>query len=508
LCRRFGHLTYRAKRVPFDLDSYAAQAEAFVSDLDREYHLHFSGQKPDYEVEAIYEGHRGLFDQPVVEALRERSTGPNAEDARRAAYLLELALGGYLGRATADLEAAMAELEASLELEIDDRRIGYRAAPVEQANEPDATRRAQIEAARDEQLELALNPLLREKLERSHELVRGLGWSSYGEAWGELRGVDFDALRVQLDAFLAKTEPFYESVLDQELREVLGLGLDEVARADLRRFLRAPQLDAGFPEERLLGSFAETMAALGTDLGSQKNVILDTERRPTKTPRAYCAPVRVPDEVYLVVPRVGGREDFGALFHEGGHAEHYAHVDPTLPIEYRYLGDNSVTESFAFLFEHLTENPSWLRRRLPAADAEAVVSHGRAVRLHFLRRYAAKLAYELELHGPDPDLGAMPERYVELLGAATGVRWTRATWLADVDDSFYVTAYLRAWALEARWRAALSERFGGDWFAVAAAGEWLRSLWRQGQRLRAHELLAEAVGESELEFESLAAELS
>ena len=42
---------------------------------------------------------------------------------------------------------------------------------------------------------------------------------------------------------------------------------------------------------------------------------------------------------------------------------------------------------------------------------------------------------------------------------------------------------------------------------VAAAGEWLRELWRQGQRLAAEELLAETTGE-ELDFGVLAAELS
>ena len=59
-----------------------------------------------------------------------------------------------------------------------------------------------------------------------------------------------------------------------------------------------------------------------------------------------------------MVPRVGGREDYAALFHEGGHAEHYANVDAELPFEFRHLGDNSVTESYAFLLEHLTEQPA------------------------------------------------------------------------------------------------------------------------------------------------------
>jgi hypothetical protein len=145
--------------------------------------------------------------------------------------------------------------------------------------------------------------------------------------------------------------------------------------------------------------FAETLAGLGLDLSAQGNVHLDTESRPTKSPRAFCSPVRVPDEVYLVISPVGGHEDFAALFHEGGHTEHYANTEPGLPFEFRHLGDNGVTESFAFLLEGLVADPHWLRARAPEADPEAVASQARAVRLMFLRRYFTKLGYELELHG-------------------------------------------------------------------------------------------------------------
>ena len=36
-----------------DLDAYRADAERFVSELDRQYYLHFSGQQESYEVERI-----------------------------------------------------------------------------------------------------------------------------------------------------------------------------------------------------------------------------------------------------------------------------------------------------------------------------------------------------------------------------------------------------------------------------------------------------------------------
>ena len=264
--------------------------------------------------------------------------------------------------------------------------------------------------------------------------------------------------------FLHATEGSYGRVAGPQLARAGVPPLGELRRSDLARFFRAPDLDRLYPAERLVPSFTETLAGLGIDLRDQANVTLDTERRPTKSPRAFCSHPRAPHEVYLVVAPVGGRDDFAALFHEGGHTEHYANIDPALPFEFRQLGDNSVTESFAFLLEHLVDDPEWLEARLGVADAAAAAAHSHAVQLYFLRRYAAKLAYELELHGPAPELDGMPARYAALLQSATRVRWSPASWLADVDAAFYVACYLRAWALETRWRAALRERFGRRWF--------------------------------------------
>jgi hypothetical protein len=378
---------------------------------------------------------------------------------------------------------------------VDGERIPYRRVPAEQANEPDADRRAALEAEKLRLLDEQINPLHMETLQRTHALIGELGWRSYAHACAELTGIDLEALAGRARRFLDATMPVYGGIMDPELERVLGMRLDSTRRSDLARFFRDPELDAGFPPQGLVETLARTLSGLGLDLRGQSNIVLDTEERPTKTPRAYCAPVRVPQEVYLVVPRVGGREDYAALFHEGGHAEHYANVDPGLPAEFRRLGDNSVTESFAFLFDHLTEQPAWLAAMLTTADGETVTAHARAVKLFFLRRYAAKISYEMELHGDGAELEAMPGRYAELLGEATGVEWASTTWLEDVDAGFYVACYLRAWALEAKWRAALEARFGESWFGDREAGDWLIGLWRRGQRLRADELADEALGE-------------
>ena len=50
------------------------------------------------------------------------------------------------------------------------------------------------------------------------------------------------------------------------------------------------------------------------------------------------------------------------------------------------------------------------------------------------------------------------------------------------------------------------ERFGERWFERREAGEELRALWRDGQRLSAEELLGELTG-AELDFGALLADL-
>jgi hypothetical protein len=490
------------------LDEYRRRAERFCEELSREYYLHLAGHKPELEIEPIYQGYADLFAREDVERLRELCGAATGDDEkRRLRYLLQFAFDGLLGLETRSESAELAGLEASLEVDPGDGAVPYRSVPIEQANEPGAERRAALEEAYNAVLDQRLNPLYRTALERAHELCRALGWPTYAAAYSELRAIDLEALARQAAALLEATDDVYAPVADPELGRAGLPPLGELRRSDLPRFFRAADLDPVFPADRLVASFADTLHGLGINLPGQTNVHLDAEPRRTKSSRAFCSTPRVPDEVHLVIAPTGGRNDYDALFHEGGHAEHYAHADPGLAFEYRHLGDNSVTESFAFLVEHLIEGHDWLRQKLGLEDPGPAAAHARAVKLVFVRRYAAKLAYELELHGPLATASEMPRRYAQLLTEAIRVPWPRASWLADVDGGFYAACYLRAWTLETHWRAALEDRFGSSWYVSPEAGEWLRSLWRHGQRLDAAELLAETLG-GELDLAVVATELT
>ena len=492
-----------------DLDAYRHNAESFITELMREYYRHYAGLKDSFEIEAIYAAHEGLFRRDAVEALREldaRAT-EDGDERRRARMLLDFAVEGYVGEATKAVEEELARAEAALTIEIGDQRIGFREAPVVQANEADPGRRAEIERALLTATDKQLGSHYRERIERQHACATDLGWSSYADMCEHCKGIDLGALAGQTAAFTRDSAEWYPRLLEPELRSTLGIGFGELRRADLPRFFRAAKQDPHFPGARLTDSFAETMRGLGTDVSGQDGVTFDIGSRPNKSPRAFCAPVRVPGEVYLVVAPIGGWDDYVTLFHEGGHTEHTANVDPELPFEFRRLGDNSISETYAFLLQHLVEDPEWLARRLNVEDPSELVAHAKAQRLVYLRRYAGKIAYELELHGTGAGgWSALADRYAELLGAALQIQWPTETFLADVDEGFYCACYLRAWALETHLRSYLREQFGPAWFESREAGDVLRTLWRDGQRLDAEELLGELTG-ARLDFGAVLTDL-
>jgi hypothetical protein len=483
--------------VPESLDEYRSEADRFLAELEEEHYRHLAGLKDRLEIEPIYEAHAGLASLDACRWLEAEATDKPPGSA--SVELWRFGCEGYLGRLAREQAERIAALEASLTATFDGEEIAYRMLRPGLANEPDQARRESLDRARLELVERT-NPLRIEAHERLEEGARELGARSMRDLY-ERFGLPLATLGEQCASFLADTEELYVSAFDRLLRTRIGMGLESARRWDVARALRAPGWDGEYPADRMLPALEGTLGDLGIELRRQANIHLDVEDRETKDPRAFCAPIEVPGRVMLVIKPIGGLEDWLALFHEAGHAEHFAHVSPRLHFEARRLGDNAVTEGWAFLVEHLVTDPAWLTRRLDAARPHDVAAESSAVLLYYVRRYCAKLLYELGLQS-GADLGEMPDRYVELLGDATKVPYAPADYLADVDSGFYCTSYLRAWALEAHLVAFLREHHGRAWFADRAAGSLLRELWNEGQGMDADTIAREVTGQP-LEFGSI-----
>jgi len=475
--------------TPIDVATYRRRAEQFIGALDREYYDHYAGLKPQCDFTAVYERFPELFTKAAVDELNAIYDVTQGDEKKRLAFLLEFAIDGFLGEQTKRLTDDIANTEARVVVRVDGEDIPFRRASIVQANEPDRERRRRIQRARLDAVEEHFNERYDTLWRTAHDLARQLGYPDYEALYAELKGVDFDLLRAQAEAFLQDTEGLYQRSLEKLLPVKLGIDLNELDFADLPHLMRAPEYDSVFSAARLLPTFAATLAGMGIDLKAQANVHIDAEPRELKSPRAFCAPVRIPGEIYLVVMPKGGQDDYSALLHEGGHTEHFAHTPADLPFEYRHLGDNAVTEGYAFIMDHLILNARWLDTYLGYGDSAEFLTFANIVELYFLRRYAGKMAYEVDLHRRTASLDGMGKLYSERLSEALMVDVPGESYLIDVDQGFYASNYLRAWMFEGALRMLLQDRFGMEWWRSEAGCAWLKGLWAKGQEYSADQLL-------------------
>jgi hypothetical protein len=467
--------------TPRELDAFRDEADGFIRDLDEEYYLHFAGLKETLDVEQVYERYEELTKLETAQKLKNAPT-----------ELWRFACEGFLGNLTREHQARVAKEEAELEATVGGETIPYRMLRVAMSNEPDRDKRQRLEEARLRLLDEHLNPIYLDAVQIDQEAVRRLDAPNYYELYKRF-GFRLDEVAAECQEVLDETERLWEREGEKLFRSRLGIGLDDARPWDVVRLFRAPELDKLYPNDQMLPALEHTLTDLGIDLRSQENVHLDLDARPSKSPRAFCAPIEVPGKVMLVIQPIGGKDDWEALFHEAGHTEHYANTSGDLPMEARRLGDMAVTEGWAMLMQHLVTEPAWLNRRLDVPRVEQLAHDGAVSLLYFVRRYAAKLLYEIEFFQAE-SIPSMRNRYAEILGDSLKLPVNPESYLDDIDGSFYVTGYLRSWAFEAQLREFLRSELGNDWFAKRDAGDLLRELWSLGQGPTADELLKDVTG--------------
>jgi hypothetical protein len=487
--------------LTLSLDRLRAEGEEFMEEISREYYLSYAGLKPTAELQPVYAKHEAILGPDALAMTLEAFKGAadGTEDQRGARLLLDWQVDSQSGRQLAALDEREIAWEGSTVVPVSDtRQIPFESVSIEIGNSPDPKERHAIEAARAKIVARELSPMRRERFERERDITEQLEIApSYNESFELLSGIPLRSLKAECEQFLRDTDALWAEVFPEFTRRVLKMEPADVTRADALALFRARDFDDYFTPEQMESAIRRQVREMGVDPLAAGRITLDTGEREGKRARAFCSPVRVPDEVYLVLRPHGGQTDWMTFLHELGHALHFAYMRPDLAFEYRWLGDNSITEGYAMLFDHRIKDPGWLKRYtdLGAARLPAFMRSTGFEELQYLRRYCAKLIYEVELYGGAVRWESLPDLYVELLSGATTFRYDRADAFVDVDPRFYAARYLRAWQLQSLIAETLVERYDEDWWRNPRAGPWICSaLFGEGQRELAHEQAMRVAG--------------
>ncbi len=486
---------------------YERRAERLCEELSRLNYRYLAGLGTDRGADAAYRRQRRLLSLRALRRIRRSARGGAPTRAARARALLEFVVESRVNASRLLPDGRVARIWATALVRGGGHSVPLGSVRAAVSTEPGRERRRALWRARARLVEERLDPELILARRLATEALVAIGYESASAAIADAGDLDLPTLAADGRSFLDATADLLADGVGRLLDEA-GAGSPQPHTTDLSWAFGTLWRHQDPGPGDLRGIYAGALGDLGIDPFAGGRVALDLAPRPAKTARAFCAPLRVPSEIRIVLAPAGDWSDLPALMHEAGHAMHRAHTDPTLDVPARLLGDCSVTESWAFLLEGLCADPEWLRARGSAGGIERLAGAQRLRRLLLVRRHCARLLFELELEeaGLDPDPTVMSARYRQLQLEAGGVDCDGAGWLSDLDPWLYSARYLRGWMLAASWRADLRSRFGERWFAQPAAGRWLRGLWAQGQRLGAAKLLADVLGDR-LGFEPLAREL-
>jgi hypothetical protein len=449
------------------------------------------------DVASTYVDRSGLFSLDNlrdIDRLRQRTTDPR--ELRALTALQSHFAGEYISQQLAEVNDAIANLEASLSFSVDGREVRWRDLERLLANEKSAVKRKALYTAATPALE-RLNQLLRRREERTEELARELGYPSYEAFGAELRQADLSRLGLLAEEVLQATEAPYKEVMERLSQRELGLPFASLTRADLPRLFRPRDVDSRFPKDKQLARAHATLTGMGLDLWSMKNVRIDArDDVPRKNPRPLTLGISVPGDVRMSMRPVEGALEASRLMHEVGHALHYAFTKESR-FELARLGNPTVTEAYSALFEDLLEDPVWLEEYagLSGQERTEYLAAASAHKLFLIRRAAGRLLYQLAVHRQQ---GADTRELYKALITRTDVMPATdddvARYLVDREEFYQSADNFRAWFLAGQLQGQLKARFGPAWWHSPEAGTFLQGLWMHGNALSAREV-AQAMGE-------------
>src|SRR5438876_6385685 len=461
---------------------YEDAYRAYYGEAAEEFRAVRVGEKETSEQAAIVARHADLFTPEQLDALRVAETHAVGPDEQERFYRLRRACeAGIVDAELAAREDELANALLASRLTFEGDEMPLRTAEAKLAVLPEYARREELgELARA--LDSGFNDRRRELLAARDDLDAGLSGERDAVARNEAeKQISLRELESVLRRAADEVAEEYVLLRERWFERLLGPEHAEVPTSLHVRWLRRlSPLESTYPKERSVEVCVETVRELGFELEAIPNIRLDLEDRPQKSPRACVIAADPPEIVHLITRAQGGLSDYQAFLHEAGHALHYAGVGPGLSYTFRNISrDHALTEIYSYIFEAITREPAWHALHFGLSDAQAQENAQATLFLEALlyRRYTAKLRYELGFWSAfAKEHGSSERDYPTLLTEATGIRYDRRSYLADMDSGFYSADYLRAWIRSAQLRIYLQRVVGDDWWHNERTGEILREL--------------------------------
>jgi hypothetical protein len=434
------------------------------------------GIEPTGEDRALYEGFHDLLDPAAVKSLLQK--GVRSRQEKRTFHSL---LGHCLQYAALPYENELSMWMQGASAQVDGDKVYLRDVHNWCQKRSDLRKRRIMEKETSS-LSKFLRPFALSVWEVVLDLIeREFQYRDYVGYCQDKKGVDYSTQFSTVREILTATDDLYFSAMEDWVRGSLGISLAEANRFDCIYLVGLGEFDHLFPDSMPLVDHLHFFRLWQMDVDLIPGLQLHTTLSEKKGTQGITFPLRIPQEVHVVLNPQGGWIDLETLFHEMGHALSAAFTSPSLsPPEKDFNPSNTLTEAFAFLIQNMCFSPSFLHRQLGLKPKDIdTIRHYKALKdMAFFRRYAAKFLAEYRMYKEK----AMQDGsiYASVLEKHTGFSYKPETQLFDLAPELYSLEYVNAWMAEVSLEKVLSQNLGEEWMFKRETGDVMREWWKVG----------------------------
>jgi hypothetical protein len=423
-------------------------------------------------VEAI-EQCTDLCSEPELAELQDAIE--ETPEAQRVPWQRLRAWGLMMAMRTAMLphRRALQAQQRSLTCRVDDELIAVVSSFSHMASETRRDRRAAIEAAATAQL-ATLDEHFDTQVHAARDAASRLGYESLDHLWGDILGVDLEALQDVATTLLEETDVAYTELLAWASHRRLRLTPAELRRHDMLTLFIFPDYQKYYQP----GFIEPALQACLQDMEIDPQVegrLQWRERDATFGPPESLA-VAVPHEIVLSYCPSSGLQNAHALSGACGQALLWAYTSEEVPHPLRLWGHRAISTGNAQLFTDLVTHPLWLRYYGRLSVDTDYMSWMRLDRLYRFRRQLGRFLFTRHLNTSE-SLGDAPDAYRDVMMETCHIDYAPAYYLTDWDWEYSSLAFWQGWAVAYALLDTLNGEFGQDWFRNPETGQWLCQYW-------------------------------
>jgi hypothetical protein len=468
------------------------RAENFLKEINKLAFSHHMNGMNFSDIEAMYHGYSDLFSEITVEFLRRsRENSPANNGLMKFAEFIICEKINYSNLRTLNKIDSARKLK---QFQIDGVIYSFNELNRFIVWGSEEQRRS-LQNIQKEFCSSTLNNIFISKLAKERDIIKSLGYNGQTDLFELLTGINLNEAASAAKTLIDSTNTEYFYLLDITLKKNIDKSYSECSKNDLYKALYISLNDDFFNEGEQTDYIERFLSQAG--LSIKNNPFIRIRIESGYAGRAFCSVLDIPGNIQLVIPESNGFTVLRDLLHEAGHAMHYSNISRDILFEFKWLGDSSVSEGFASLFENLLYNEAWLSFTFGRNNSSKneLISRLKFYKLSGLRHLAFKVLYELDLHS-SPDISNMERRFAEIYKTVMGVEIEPYLFLAEIEPFCFSARYFRAQMLAENLREKLETTYGSEWFVNRESFDFLKMLWSTGQKLDAGEISAKYCGKN------------